>query len=65
MIISELPIGSWTDKYKEYLETLIIDSKVTDKKLLKKQVIKYYNSHSTDEEVKFEIKFRRHFPKFE
>ena len=57
MIISELPIGSWTDKYKEYLETLIIDSKVTDKKLLKKQVIKYYNSHSTDEEVKFEIKF--------
>jgi DNA topoisomerase II len=57
MIISELPIGSWTDKYKEYLETLIIDSKVTDKKLLKKQVIKYYNSHSTDDEVKFEIKF--------
>ena len=25
--IKELPIGLWSDKYKEYLESLIIDSK--------------------------------------
>ena len=26
VIITELPIGLWTDNYKEYLETLIQDS---------------------------------------
>ena len=57
LIIDELPIGVWTDKYKEYLETLIIDSKVTEKKKQKKQIIKYYNSHSTDTVVRFEIVF--------
>ena len=57
LIVDELPIGQWTDKYKEYLETLIIDSKITDAKKQKKQIIRYYNSHCTDTVVKFEITF--------
>jgi DNA topoisomerase II len=51
IIITELPIGSWTDTYKIYLESLIIDTKNKSKK----QIIRYYNSYSTDIDVKFEI----------
>ena len=51
IIITELPIGIWTDNYKAYLETLIIDTK----NKAKKQIIRYYNSYSTDTEVHFEI----------
>ena len=51
IIITELPIGSWTDTYKTFLESLIIDTKSKSKK----QIIRYYNSYSTDTEVKFEI----------
>ena len=51
IIINELPIGMWTDTYKTFLESLIIDTKNKSKK----QIIRYYNSYSTDTEVKFEI----------
>ena len=51
IIVTELPIGMWTDTYKTFLESLIIDSKNKSKK----QIIRYYNSHSTDTDVNFEI----------
>ena len=54
--VTELPIGTWTEDYKEYLDTLIIDSKADEKKKTK-QVIKYFNSYSSDVEVNFEIVF--------
>ena len=41
----------WTDKYKEFLETLVIDSK----KPTKKQIIRYYNSYCTDTKIHFEL----------
>ena len=49
--IKELPIGVWSDKYKEYLEGLIIDSKAKSSK----QIIRYYNSYCSDVDVHFEI----------
>ena len=44
IIITELPIGKWTDDFKEYIEQEILkeDSWITD-----------YENHSTDEKVKF------------
>ena len=45
LTITELPIGIWTNKYKEFLDTLI------DKKIISK-----YTSESTDEKVQFNIK---------
>ena len=51
IIINELPIGMWTDTYKTFLESLVIDTKNKSKK----QIIRYYNSYSTDTDVKFEI----------
>ena len=51
--ITELPIGVWTDTYKEnVLEKLVIDKSV-DKKLQKKQFIKNYLNYSTDSKVNF------------
>ena len=55
--ISELPVETWTDKYKEHLEAITIDGS----KPSKKQFIRYYKSYCTDEDVNFEI----HFPKYE
>ena len=51
IIITELPVGMWTDKYKEFLETLVIDSKKSNKK----QFLRYYNSYCTDTKVHFEL----------
>lgn len=45
MVIKELPIGVWTDSYKEHLEKLSAD----------KKNIRYYNSYCTDVDVHFEI----------
>jgi DNA topoisomerase-2 len=55
--ITELPVDCWTDKYKEFLESIMIDSSKPNKK----QFIRYYKSYCTDEDVSFEI----HFPKYE
>ena len=41
----------WTDTYKIFLETLVIDTKNKSKK----QIVRYYNSYSTDTDVNFEI----------
>jgi DNA topoisomerase-2 len=43
--ITELPVGTWTEDYKEFLESML------DKDL------KYYESHSTDKHVMFELQF--------
>jgi DNA topoisomerase-2 len=51
--ITELPIGTWTDDYKEYLEDLISGDK--DKK--KECVVRDYNDMSTDKVVDITVTF--------
>ena len=48
--ITELPIGTWTDDYKKYIETLISDQKSD---------IIDFNDLSTDTTVEFIIKFNK------
>ena len=48
--ITELPIGSWTDDYKKYLEDLLEN---------KKAGIKDYNDLSTDKTVDISIQFQK------
>ena len=50
IIVTELPIGMWTDTYKIFLESLVIETKKSNK-----QIVRYYNSYSTDTDVNFEI----------
>ena len=55
IIINELPIGTWTQNYKEFLETLL-DSKLkvkSDEELY----IKDFKDMSTDTQVEFEVIF--------
>ena len=49
--ITELPIGTWSENYKEFLETLM------DDKGKKKPLIKMYKDSCTDTIVDFTIKF--------
>ena len=49
MTITELPIGTWTDDYKKYLEDCI------DKKQYR---VKDYNDLSTNIDVCFEVVFQ-------
>ena len=49
--INELPIGTWTQDYKEYLESLV-DSKKKD------SIVKDFNDNSTDTRVNFTIEFK-------
>lgn len=49
--ITELPIGTWTQDYKEFLENLI-DSKKKD------SILKDFNDNSTDMIVNFMIEFK-------
>ena len=53
--ITELPVGSWTDDYKQYLETLMDTTTKTGKK--KKPVIKSYIDMSTDTLVDITVTF--------
>jgi DNA topoisomerase-2 len=57
--ITELPIGKWTDDYKEFLETIIIDKNISDEKLRAKQMIQSYRNDCTESTVKFTIKFAK------
>jgi DNA topoisomerase-2 len=50
--IIELPIGCWTQDYKEYLETLI-DNKSKDTK----SIVKDYDDLSTESDVNFVVEF--------
>jgi DNA topoisomerase-2 len=58
--ITELPIGTWTQDYKEFLESLVNDNKITKGKSGSKgkdDYIKDFNDMSTDIHVEFEITF--------
>ena len=50
--ITELPIGTWTQDYKEYLESLIVTK---DKKEKREPIVKNYLDMCTDETVEFII----------
>ena len=56
--ITELPIGSWTDKYKEHIENLIIDKQAPANKQ-KKQFISSYRTNCTEEDVDFSLVFSK------
>tara|TARA_Y100000816_G_C26108168_1_gene589803 strand:- start:685 stop:4134 length:3450 start_codon:yes stop_codon:yes gene_type:complete len=49
--ITELPVGVWSENYKEFLESLMVD----DKK--KKAIVKNYKDSCTDTIVDFTVKF--------
>jgi DNA topoisomerase II len=51
--ITELPIRTWTDKYKEFMETMIIDNSKDKGK--KKEYIRNYTSQCTDSKVHFKL----------
>ena len=58
--ITELPVGTWTQDYKEFLESLIAGNRETDRdKKSKKQecLIKDYQDMSTDINVEFIVTF--------
>jgi DNA topoisomerase-2 len=51
LVITELPIGKWTQNYKDFLEGLVYD-----KTKKQKFYILDYIDHSTDDSVQFEIR---------
>ena len=53
--IIELPLRMWTDKYKEVLESLVIET--GKEKKSKNQVIRNYSSQSSDTKVNFTLTF--------
>ena len=55
VVISELPIGKWTEDYKAELETLMEDKGKNGKK--KKPIVKNYTDNCTDTTVEFKVKF--------
>ena len=58
VIVTELPVGTWTTKYREELDKLE-NGKETGKKVKKVsgKMIEGYVMHGNDEEINFEIKF--------
>ena len=56
--ITELPVGVWTDNYKEFLDSIIFDKQVETRKQ-KKQCITGYKSYYTESDVKFVLTFRK------
>ena len=55
--ITELPIGTWTQDYKEFLESLLDNKTNKESKTKNENYIKDYNDMSTDNNVEFEIQF--------
>ena len=55
--ITELPIGTWTQDYKEFLESLLNNKTNKESKTKNENYIKDYNDMSTDNNVEFEIQF--------
>lgn len=60
--ITDLPIGTWTEDYKEFLETLLVDyvdKKKNDNKCkTNKGYIKNFENHSSESQIKFILEFR-------
>lgn len=52
MIITELPIGTWTTEYKEFLESLEITDKSNNSQCIKEVI-----SNHTDTKIHFTLKF--------
>ena len=52
--ITELPIGTWTEPYKAFLETLMEDKDKKGKK--KKPIVKSYKDSCTDTTIEFTVK---------
>ena len=57
--VKELPIGVWTDKYKEFIETLIIDKSCKNEKEMKNQILSGYRTDCTETDVDFTLKFSK------
>ena len=57
MIITELPIGKWTDDYKFFLESLLYDKTVENKG--NKQCLMDFSNNSTEKTINFTLKFKR------
>jgi len=56
VVIDELPIGKWTDDYKSFLETLLLDKSV-DKG--NKQCLMDFSNNSTEKVVSYSLKFKK------
>jgi len=52
--ITELPVGTWTEPYKAFLEKLMEDKDSKGKK--KKPIVKSYNDSCTDTMIEFTVK---------
>jgi len=52
--ITELPVGTWTEDYKEFIESLIENK--DSKKSKKSFIVKSYTDMSTDTDIDFKIK---------
>ncbi len=57
--ITELPIGKWTDDYKEFLETAAFDEPADGKKRKQSVPISSYENHSTESHVRFKVKLSK------
>ena len=51
LIVTELPVGMWTHKFKEFLEEILVKQQ-NNKSIL---LVRMYNSYCTDVKVHFEI----------
>lgn len=62
VVVHELPVEKWTDDYKEFLETLLVDYVPPKKKGGAKKahngILKHYTSHCTESDVHFELEFK-------
>ena len=54
--ISELPIGYWTDKFKEDLDKMLVGN-TTEKSGTKKNILSSFKNDSTENKVNFTLKF--------
>merc|ERR1711871_1164747 len=63
--VTELPIGTWTEDYKDFLETLLVDYEKKSKKKdgsrtnkKNKCYLKNYQNHSTESKAHFILEFK-------
>ena len=57
--VTELPVGVWTDDYKQFLESLMEGASRGERKTKKVAIIKEYTDMSTDKRVDITIKLMR------
>jgi DNA topoisomerase-2 len=56
IIVTELPIGTWTEDYKRFLEKFLVDPKEKEDK---SRFILDYKNNSSEKDVHFEIKIEK------